>query len=568
MSHSSSTTGNNSNNLLEALQAQANQQQQHQLPNQNALNTMTERQFNASLDALAQGQIGGGCSDSSNNLNNNNNNDNSNLQQLAQIPTPDNLQQQQPSVQYYQAIAAALTHSGLAAANFANANFLSLGNSNLNNSNSSSSSTTNNNLNGNNINANGYNGIILPPSQLPTGPLSFPGISNLKNDNGNSNSNHASKTHPNNNAFKVSFSQSSMDMGEDMSEASKPSHTSSRKRFRNSFLSACAVSEDEGDREKRRKERNVREQQRSQQITGQIERLRDILSEAKVSFKPDKFSTLATTGTFIQQLQERSTMLDQEHKKLLDTIVKTTEIVNNQYVSVSQPQEPITTTPSSSSPDVGSVDALHDFFADRSNSPLADESAVFVSGLDYKSIFAFCPVACAVTSIDGRFLDCNRDFEEISGFSKADLIAANTAPSSTSDSAEATSSEGGKETVASTQPVHAPKRLSLFNILQRSDMERVFSSMSFMLKKPFGKAAESSGHDMDNGDYFSDAVGMSRKPNDRLTLNVALVRSQQGRPKFFTCTVVPRPPTPDVRVSSDIGSTGDAQVDYEDLFSA
>lgn len=256
MSHSSNTTSNNSHsNLLEALQAQVNQQQKP--PIQNALNTMTERQFNASLDALAQGQIGGGqppCFDSSNNQNNNNDN-NSNLQQLAQIPTPDQFQQQQPSAQYYQAIAAALTHSGLAAANFANANLLSLGNSNLKNN----SDNNNNDMSGNNTNANGYNGIILPPSQLPTGPLSFPGISNFKNDN---NSNPGNNPHPNNTAFKVSFSQSSMDMGEDMSEASKPSYTSSRKRFRNSFLSACAVSEDEGDREKRRKERNIREQQR------------------------------------------------------------------------------------------------------------------------------------------------------------------------------------------------------------------------------------------------------------------------------------------------------------------
>ena len=96
-----------------------------------------------------------------------------------------------------------------------------------------------------------------------------------------------------------------------------------------------AVSEDEDERTKRRHERNLREQQRSQKITLQIDNLRDVLASANVPFKPDKYSTLVSVAEYIQQLQERASILDVEQKKLVDTISRTNELVNEQYMPAS-----------------------------------------------------------------------------------------------------------------------------------------------------------------------------------------------------------------------------------------
>jgi hypothetical protein len=80
---------------------------------------------------------------------------------------------------------------------------------------------------------------------------------------------------------------------------------------------ASAVSEDE----RIRHDRNSREQQRSQQITTQIEELRRLLQSANVDVeKADKYSTLVTVGEYIKQLHDDAAELEAEHGRLVDTI--------------------------------------------------------------------------------------------------------------------------------------------------------------------------------------------------------------------------------------------------------
>lgn len=254
-----------------------------------------------------------------------------------------------------------------------------------------------------------------------------------------------------------------------MKQAPALYNTSGRKRGRDPSL---AVSENEGERERRRQDRNLREQQRSRRITEQISLLRDVMTEAGVPCKPDKNSILIGVYDYIVQLQSRKSLLDEEHKKLLDTIARTNEMVNHQYYQATADGSSVAT---GATPAPVSNDLLSD--ATMTNGPLEDENVVFVQGLDYKSVFKRCAIALAVASIDGRFIDCNAEFVNLSGYSRKELLP----------SEELSKTELRPEAVplaATGPPEPPPRNLSLFNLLNREDMEKVFSAMSGMLRQP------------------------------------------------------------------------------------
>lgn len=240
------------------------------------------------------------------------------------------------------------------------------------------------------------------------------------------------------------------------------SASTNRKRVRD----ASAVSEDEGDKGRRRQDRNAREQQRSQKITQQIEHLRDVLVAANVQFKPDKYSTLVSVADYITKLQERSAMLDVEHKKLVDTISQTNEAVNQQYMPAS--------TNGSDPP--GSASLMG-----AGNDAKGQKEDLFVQSIDYRTIFAKSGVPLAVLSIDGRFLECNEGFERLTGYDRDELLPAekmeaNEVHSSANAALVPTASSGDLKLVDA-------RNMSLFNLLGREHMEQVFMAMSEMLKQ-------------------------------------------------------------------------------------
>ena len=220
------------------------------------------------------------------------------------------------------------------------------------------------------------------------------------------------------------------------------------------------ISEDEGELHRRRQDRNLREQQRSQKITQQIDVLKELLTAANVDFKSDKYSTLVSVVDYIRDLQERSARLDKEHRGLLDTIAQTTEMVHGSH---------------NASPDL-----------DGRFSPLEDEGAM--NGIDYHSVFASSPLAVAITSIDGRFVDCNRRFEALCGFSRSTLIPLESKPSAI-------------------QPTAPEKNLSLFNVLQKEAMQPVFVAMSDMLKRPVTPGMSAT----DEDDFWAGEVAVCRR---------------------------------------------------------
>ena len=338
------------------------------------------------------------------------------------------------------------------------------------------------------------------------------------------------------------------------------------------------VSEDESDRIKRRRDRNAREQQRSQQITAQINHLREVLAEANVKHKVDKYSTLVGVVEYIKSLQSRKALLDAEHSKLLDTIRKTSDVLEAETGS------PCATSPSSPSHSVvansvgsdgvipntvggpaTSASSCADISSKSNGNNSDEEILVFVRGLDYKHIFSSCGIALGIAAVDGRLIDCNDEFVELSGRSRRDLF-------------------GG--------PDGAGQKMSLFNLLGREGMEDVFHAMSNMLRFAPPQSSSSGGvggkysdspplaplnsssssphylhhHNHHHGihshhvpvagsnssgqiiyqrnrsgpsDHWSGIVVQGGSKRRRLRLNITLVRSTDGRPKFFNCALSP-----------------------------
>jgi len=298
-----------------------------------------------------------------------------------------------------------------------------------------------------------------------------------------------------------------MAFGQQFGSSSTCSSVSGSKRRRNH----PEVSEDETS-ERKRQDRNVREQQRSQQISCQIAHLRDILTQASVQFKPDKYSTLVTVGDYLKQLQERSRALDEEKKKLLDTVKQTSELTSSHH-----------------GPSLDGDGKSPPLAAEVSSS--GSEEMGFVSGLDYKMTFASCPVPCAITSIDGRFLDCNKEFEKLTCFTKFELVPLKS-PSPPPSSSSTSESTNGRGTTPS-------RNMSLFNVLTRDHMEPVFIAMTELLKSPQPDCKTTQEKEIDpDEDSWSGSVNLSKNDKLKVTLRIQLVRGMQGKPKFFNTTLL------------------------------
>eukprot|EP00591_Stephanopyxis_turris_P009783 CAMPEP_0195527882 /NCGR_PEP_ID=MMETSP0794_2-20130614/29788_1 /TAXON_ID=515487 /ORGANISM="Stephanopyxis turris, Strain CCMP 815" /LENGTH=372 /DNA_ID=CAMNT_0040658891 /DNA_START=569 /DNA_END=1687 /DNA_ORIENTATION=+ len=146
--------------------------------------------------------------------------------------------------------------------------------------------------------------------------------------------------------------------------------------------------------EQKRINRNIREQQRSSKITNQIDELRTILMQSNVSSQSNKCSVLSAAVDYIKELQTSAASLDAEHTTLLNTIEKTTDLLNSNH------RETTDTIPV----------------------PIAKHRTnANVDSLDYKNIFSQCGASLAVSALDGRLITCNKEFEILSGFPEHDL---------------------------------------------------------------------------------------------------------------------------------------------------
>ena len=254
---------------------------------------------------------------------------------------------------------------------------------------------------------------------------------------------------------------------------------------------------------RRRHERNLREQQRSQKLTEQIKELREVLAESKFPFKPNKFSILLSVAEYIKQLQARAVLLDQEHRRLVDTLRITKEMVNEGRVPSEEDigEESVGCAPFSSSGTTATV--VEDAMASSAEVG-NDADMLFVQGIDYKSLFAQCSTPLGVASLDGRFVACNAEFEIVSGFAREELA-----------------------------------RQSLFNLLTSKDMQQVCEVMGCVLGRTCVDNASAAGSDCSQQTFWSGSV-LSKQSVCDLIMNISLVRTTEGIPKFFNCALSPR----------------------------
>ena len=241
-----------------------------------------------------------------------------------------------------------------------------------------------------------------------------------------------------------------------------------------------SISEDEGDAQKRRRDRNQREQERSQRIANQILHLKELLAASNIPFKPDKYSTLVSVHGYIKSLQQRNVLIDAEHKKLVDTITGTNELVTKAQVGPnSVPQNNNT----SSHQVITSSGAVQVISGAAQMTEEEEELLQYVRGVDYKSVFTRVNIGFCVTRIDGRIIDCNHEFTRITGLTQEELLKAGIRmPTQSELSSPGLSEQCGKHPI------------SLFNLIAKEDMEMIFRAMSNMLTSstsPVVKAEES-----------------------------------------------------------------------------
>lgn len=296
------------------------------------------------------------------------------------------------------------------------------------------------------------------------------------------------------------------------------------------FENMSAISEDEGEMDKRRIERNMREQERSKRISSQISQLKGLLAAANVRFKPDKFNTLVSVHSYIKTLQQRQALLDEEQRKLVDTITKSNELVaKSQTGHCTFPISEEASETSFGQNVVPNCQTTHS---------VDDEILAFVRGLDYKNVFSKIQIALCVTSIDGRLLDCNDEFARVCSLSRDILVSSGLRKPDEMDPVE--QAEAGKSP------------LSLFNLManrmSREDMQNVFEAMSSMLKQAHVSNDDSSESiqpdggvmqthsDMMKYDHWSTEILKCQNSTQKLQLNISLVR-RKGMPRFFNCAL-------------------------------
>jgi len=287
-----------------------------------------------------------------------------------------------------------------------------------------------------------------------------------------------------------------------------------------------AVSEDEHETHKRRKDRNMREQERSQRIANQIANLKNLLAMSNVPFKPDKYSTLVSVSEYIRDLQKRCQALDEEHKNLVTTISETNRVVNQASIGVEQKDQHVD----------GQSENVVPTTNDRSLDQ--DEFYKYIQGIDYESIFSGLAVPLCVAAIDGRLLDCNDEFAIICGLGQKRLQEAGLR------SANKGTNENDGEAAPAAGALMQP--LSLFNLVVRGDMRKVFDGMSAMLKSKVAISDNGVSVEVDSkgkSDFWSDVVQPSNHnptvTNSQMKLNISLARNEGGTPTFFNCALTP-----------------------------
>lgn len=235
---------------------------------------------------------------------------------------------------------------------------------------------------------------------------------------------------------------------------------------------APVVSEDE----RKRVDRNLKEQQRSIQISHLLSTLRDILVEAKVHPDSDKLSrhtTLSSVVDYIKQLQHANAHFDTENQKLRQSLGKTNEVLSGMTVGQ------VGSTQGADVPAKVKPGNTHSLDVSKEED------------VDYRCVFQQCGIALAAVKIDGRFIDCNSKFEALTGYDRDELIAPIQSPNDDSEEdnklTNTTSSESSSRGSSVDSSLTGVTTLTLFSLLDPLSMEELYGEMKEVIEEAMGK---------------------------------------------------------------------------------
>jgi len=272
----------------------------------------------------------------------------------------------------------------------------------------------------------------------------------------------------------------------------------------------------------RRRERNQREQKRSNEISSQIDGLRRVLTDAGVAVKASKSAILVGTAQYIRALQRKHEELEAERRRMLSEMCVLLQQAPRVSDPPPEPEQPPAAPPPPPVPPspaaVAAAAAAADARAAAAAPPPAEprrpaaeakeEEPIILArpprapdrtALDrrddldqiYELVFADSAVPMAVVTLDGKFLRTNVRFEAASGYGRTEL-----------------------------------ERITVFNLTAPAHLHVTFSFMSLVLR-----GLDPASH------LFVCAVTRESRPAP-FALAMSLV-TRDGRAQYFSMSLVP-----------------------------
>ena len=202
----------------------------------------------------------------------------------------------------------------------------------------------------------------------------------------------------------------------------------------------------------RRRERNQREQKRSNEISSQIDGLRRVLTDAGVAVKASKSAILVGTAQYIRALQRKHEELEAERRRMLSEMCVLLQQAPRVSDPPPEPEQPPAAPPPPPVPPspaaVAAAAAAAGGARGRRGAAAGGATAARRGGheeepiilarpprapdrtaldrrddLDqiYELVFADSAVPMAVVTLDGKFLRTNVRFEAASGYGRTEL---------------------------------------------------------------------------------------------------------------------------------------------------
>lgn len=189
--------------------------------------------------------------------------------------------------------------------------------------------------------------------------------------------------------------------------------------------------------DEKREERNLREKERSFKISRQIQMLRDLLNNGGVAVpKGTKSSVLTEAANYIRALQQHRFNSEVDRQNLVNKIrsMNSGEMGPQVQIAVREAVDSIDETTAASAPPqpqhLGMGQTAGAPGVPPSGQPMAllppqpqPQNPSKLHPDDYSTLFNCSTIPMAIATMGGSFIECNKAFEDVSGFPKSVLLA-------------------------------------------------------------------------------------------------------------------------------------------------